>query len=371
MQVKKLEKKVNLTFILCGLSYGGAERFTLDLIKSLDKEIFNIHLITIKGGGELLGNFRKTGIKIKLFNKKSKLGLKTIWQISKYLRKEKIDIVHTQLFAGDTWGRIAAWFAGIPIIISTEQNVNKDERRLKKIIKKMLSFITARIIAISEAVKDYQVEMEKISKKKIEVVYNGIDLNNFPFTADYHFNRQEPILGIIGRLEPQKGHLVSLRALNLVVKNNPRVKLIIMGQGSQENIIRQEAQRLGIEGNIIWQKPQDNVLGILKKIDLLVVPSLWEGLGIVILEAQAAGIPVVASSVDGIKEIINEKNGFLFEKKDYQKLAEIINRIIEKPFMLEGRRTAGRKTVEEKFDIKKIAQRYQNIYLNLYENIIG
>jgi len=366
------KQKINLAFVLCSLNFGGAEKLVLDLIKNLDKQKFNIHLLTIKGSGDLLSQFQETRAKIILFDKKSKIGLKTIWQLFRYFKKEKIEIVHTHLFAGDTWGRIAACLARVPVIISTEHNVNLDEGYFKKLIKRILSHFTKKIIAVSAAVKDYQIKTEKIPAQKIEVIYNGINLQKFPYFTDYVFHQATPTLGIIGRLEVQKGHLLLLQALSLVCQKHPAVKLMIVGQGSEQNNIQTIITKLGMEKSVIWQKPQADIIPYLAKLDLLVAPSLWEGLGIVVLEALACGVPVIASKVDGIKEIIVDgKNGFLFEKGNQQELAAKIINLINHPENLEQIRKSGSETIKQKFDIVDISQKYQKIYLDLYENIIN
>lgn len=361
-------KKIKTAYVLCGLSYGGAERLVLDLIKNLDKEKFSIYLITIKGGGELLPEFQTAGINIYLLNKKSRLGILTIWRLKKYLQKEQIDIIHTHLFAGDTWGRLAAILAKVPVIISTEHNVNLDEGIIKKTIKRWLSHFTKKIVAVSRAVKEYQIDAEKIDPAKIQIVYNGIDLAKFPFLTDYQL-RQPLTLGIIGRLEPQKGHLVTFNALSLILKKYSLTKLMIIGQGSQKKILEQAAKNLKIEKNLIWQPPQENVGSVLNQLDLLLIPSLWEGLGLIALEALSVGLPVVASNIHGLKEVItNEETGFLVEPNNPEQLAEKIINIIDHPENLTKTRTKGREKVETFFEIRRMTTAYQKIYLELYEN---
>jgi glycosyltransferase involved in cell wall biosynthesis len=369
MNQLKNQLKINIAFVLCGLDYGGAERLVLDLIKNIDREIFNVHLITIKGGGKLLAEFEKTGIQIKLFNKTSKLGLKTIWEIKKYFKQQKIDIVHTHLFAGDIWGGIAACLARVPIIVSTEHNLNLDEGWLRKIFKNFSSVYMRKIFAVSEAVREYLIKLEKINPEKIKVIYNGVDLAKFGFIKDYHFNSSQTTLGLIGRLEPQKGHLVALEALERSIVRYPDLKLIIMGDGSLKPIIEQRIKELDLTDRVIWQATQTDVIPIFRQLDILIVPSLWEGLGIIVLEAMACGLPVITSEVNGLKElIVDGQNGWLFTPSDSLMLAEKIKSLINNQTDLEIIRQNGRKMVEQKFNIKNISQQYQQAYFELYSS---
>ncbi|MBU1130831.1 glycosyltransferase [Patescibacteria group bacterium] len=365
---KNQPQKIKLAFVLCSLAYGGAERLVLDLIKNLNPRLFEIHLLTVKGGGGLWTEFKKTGINICLYNKKTKLGLLTLWRLKKYFQKNRIQIVHTHLFAGDTWGRLAAKWAGAPIIISTEHNINLDEGPAKKIIKRILSRFTNQIIAVSQAVKNYQTLKEKIPSQKIIVIYNGLDLNRFPF--NYRPLRQAATLGIIGRLEPQKGHAPALLAFKEVLKKYPQTKLLIIGQGSLKPKLVKLGQKLHIADSLSWQSPRENVNDFLKQINILLAPSLWEGFGIVAIEALAAGVPVIASQVDGLKEIITDgENGFLAPVNNPGGLAQKIIEVMENSDKLEGVSLKGRKKVINLFTIQQMAERYQKIYLKSYENI--
>lgn len=365
----KNQKKINLAFIICSLTFGGAERLVLDLIKNLDKNIFNIHLITIMGGGDLLPEFEKLNIQIKIFHKKTKLGLGVILKIKKYLIKEKIDLVHSHLFAGDTWGRLSAWLARVPIIISTEHNINLDEGKLKKIIKKIFSCFCQKIIAVSKQVKNYQIEVEKISANKIIVINNSLDLARFPFQPKPIKKDSTLILGVIGRLEPQKGHLVALRAAQQLENQGIKAQLIIKGRGSLKNYLVKKVAELNLK-NVLWEEPEIEVSNFYQQLDFLIIPSLWEGFGLVALESMASGTPVIGSRVGGLTDFIKDNiNGFLFTTGNHLALADLIKNLSQKYETLEKIKTEARLTVEQNFNLNKMTKQYQDLYLKLfYEN---
>ncbi|MDP2586489.1 MAG: glycosyltransferase family 4 protein [Candidatus Komeilibacteria bacterium] len=364
--------KIKLAFIVCGLSWGGAERMVLDIIKHLPKEIYEIHLLTVMGSGDLLPWFTKTGVTVKIFHKTSKLGLGTLWQIKKYLQAQRIAVVHTHLFAGDTWGRLAAWLAKIPIIVSTEHNINLDEGRSKKILKKILSLVSDKIIAVSDEVKDYQICHEKIKESKITVIHNGIDFSRFPYKNDYC--PQNPVrLGILGRLEEQKGHEVAFKALLELKKMGLKAHLIIKGEGSLKEPLTQLAADLNVQRQLIWETPGVKVRDFFHQLDFLIIPSKWEGFGLVAAEAMACGIPVIAARTGGLMSVISDyQTGFFFKNGDYLDLARLINNLRQETGLLEKVRKNARRKALKQFDIKKTVKHHENMYLKLYyENIIG
>ena len=358
-----LKDKIKIIHIITSLNIGGAEKLLLDLTQNIGREKYEVKVATVIKGGVLVSEFEKAGIEVKIFKKKGKLGMGVIWKIFRYLRREKPQIVHTHLFGGDTWGRIAAILARVPIIISTEHNTNIDEGISKRIVKKFLSFFTAKIIAVSEAVKKYSIQKDHISGKEMEVILNGVQMNKFLSISQKEFG-DPPIIGIVGRLEEQKGHKYLFEALNLL-KVIPWT-LWIIGEGSKKAELERLAKNLDLRERVMFLGARDNISEILDKIDIFVLPSLWEGLGIAVIEAAAAGKPIVASRVGGIPEIIeNERTGVLVESKNVKSLADGLERVLlgEGEALLMGR--SARDYVKEKFDIKRMVKEYEKLYERL------
>ncbi len=362
------DEKIKIVYIICNFAFGGAERFLLDLIKHLNLERYEVHILTIMGGGPLEKEFKDLNVRIQIFKKKTKLGLGILWQIYCYLKREKPQIVHTHLFAGDTWGRIAAILAGAPIIISTEHNTNLDEGLLKRLIKRILSYKTDKIVAVSNAVSDYSIRVDKKKKKKILVIPNGICFEKFVPKAKKF--EHIPILGVIGRLEIQKGHAYLFQALNLV-KDIPW-KLWLVGEGSLRKKLEKQVKELSLEERVSFLGAQYNVLEILQTIDIFILPSLWEGLGIAVLEAAAMAKPIIASKVGGIPEIIEDKKtGLLVEPKKVTDLGEAIRWMLGHENEANEMGRCARKIVLEKFDIEKMVKEYEKLYERLMETNIN
>jgi glycosyltransferase involved in cell wall biosynthesis len=299
--------------------------------------------------------------------KKNKLEI--LWQIYKYLKNKKPQIVHTHLFGADTWGRIAAIAARLPVIISTEHNINLSEDYLKRIIKKFLSLFTDKIIAVSEGVKKYSVSKERINTDKIEVIYNGIDLNNFPFRGTREIDLVNIHAGVVARLREQKGHVYLIQALPEIISKYPGFKLKIIGGGELEVKLREEVNGLNLNKYVEFLGDQKDISQILNGLDLFILPSLWEGLGISVLEAQAVGVPVLVSNVGGLKEVVADKiNGILFQSSSSQSIVEAVDWVLQNKAELPKMVFVARKSVEDKFDLREMVKKYEEVYQELTDS---
>jgi glycosyltransferase involved in cell wall biosynthesis len=360
-----IQSKIKIIHIIPALDIGGAEKLLFDLVNSLNKEKYEVMVATVVRGGILVKNFEEAGIPVQIFKKKTKLGLGVLWKIYRYLRKENPQIVHTHLFGGDTWGRIAAILARTPIIVSTEHNTNFDEKFIKRIVKKFLSYFTDKIIAVSEAVRKYSISKDYISEKKIEVIFNGINLEKFLSISQKEFG-EPPIIGIVGRLAEQKGHKYLFESLNLL-KTIPWT-LWVVGDGPKKAELERLSKDLDLRERILFLGAQENIPDILDKIDIFVLPSLWEGLGLAVIEAAAAAKPIVATNVGGIPEIIeDEKTGLLVEPGNVKSLADGLERVIlgEGEALVMGR--AARECVREKFGAERMVKKYEELYEKLMD----
>lgn len=362
-----MPNKIKIVYIISSFALGGAERLLLDLCRKLDKEKFEIYICSVTGGGPLLNEFEKLNIKVKVFYKPTKLGLGVIWQIFKYLKNIKPQIVHTHLFGGDTWGRIAAIWARVLIIISTEHNINLNEGWLKKKIKLILSWFTDKIIAVSQGVKEYSIKIEKIKPAKLEVIYNGIDLNKFNWRGFKPIDLAHSIQAIVvARLHKQKGHKYLLEAMPLLGEKYPNLILNIVGTGNLLENLKKQAASLGITNKVIFWEQQLEIEKILPQMDLFILPSVWEGLGIAIIEAQAVGVPVLAANIGGIKELIeHKKTGLLFEPKNPQAIFEAVDSLLKDSVLQQNIVTNAYDQVKEKFTLEKMVSAYERLYWDL------
>ncbi len=363
--------KIKIAYILPTLDKGGAERFLCDLILNLNREHFDPLLILFKRGGEWLEELKTAGVPFVLLEKKHKFDLGNFFKIFSAIREFKPDIVHTQL-GGDIYGRLAAKILNISVIISTEQNVNPDENFFFSLLKRLGNSWSNKIIAISQSVKDDIINRYKTPATKITIINNGVALDKFirgesDITRNEAMKRGYLVFGTIGRLSEQKGHSILIEAWSKLKNQNCRC--FIVGAGHLKAELDGQIKNLGLSDHVKLIGLTSDVPSFLKSLDAFVLPSLWEGQGLVLAEAALARLPIIASAVDGIKETFDESNAWLVPPSEPQLLADKIDNLIDNinsPRTMEKINLA-QKIALTKFDIKDVADRYESLYNSLLE----
>ncbi|MDO8621780.1 MAG: glycosyltransferase [bacterium] len=357
---------IRLVHIMTSFGIGGAEQLVLDVCRRLDRKRFNCTVVAIVAGGPMRAEFHEAGIATEVVGKPSKLGVGAIRKLTEFLRVERPDIVHTHLFGGDTWGRIAAFRAGVPHVVSTEHNINHDEGFVKRLVKRRLAARTERIIGVSDAVRNYSIRIDRTPPGKIMVIPNGVDLERFRPQPRHEGGRIRFMS--VGRLVPQKGHDVLLDALAVLRDTLSSASLTIVGDGPLRPHLEAQARTYHIQDRIQFLGFRRDLPDLYARADIVVLPSRWEGFGMAAIEASACGLPVVASAVGGLREaVIDQETGVLVPPEEPKLLAEAMRDLaIDRPRQaLLGH--AGRRHVERNFDINRVTQRYAE----LYESLVG
>ena len=355
-----MANKIKVIHVIPTLSFGGAERLLLDIVRKGDRERFQYEVVAMVRGGGLEKDFRSAGVPLKIFYKKNKLGLGVFFKLYNYFKSERPDVVHTHLFGADVWAGLAAHFAGVPLVVKTEHNINLDEGGFKILIKHWTAFVFKIMIAISPAVRDWMIERERMPAEKIKVIYNGIEVSRFADKEVKGFSRP-PILINVSRFDEQKGHRYLIGAL--AEMKDTDWNLWLVGEGSLLPDIKKMAKESGLNGRVRFWGNRNDVPELLARADIFVFPSLWEGLGIALLEAGAVGLPIVATAVGGIKDILQDnKNALLVAPENEADLGAAIKWMIEHPEKALFLGKEAQKMVKEKYTLKKMVKEYEDIY---------
>ncbi|MFA4942866.1 MAG: glycosyltransferase [Patescibacteria group bacterium] len=357
-------QKMKIAYIVPALDAGGAERFILDLIKNLDRDSFIPTLILFSHGGFFLEEAQSLGIEIIVLKKNFLFDPINFVKLCWAVRKINPDIVHTQL-GGDFYGRLAAKILGVSVIVSTEQNVQRDESWLMKNLKRWTASFANMIIAISEAVKIDVVKRYHLPENKVTLIHNGLEIEKF-LVLNKKTMSDRVIIGSVGRLTKQKNYQLLIEALAQLKDYNWECRLA--GEGELRLELEQRIKELKLTDRVKLLGLKRDVKGFLSDLDLFVLPSLWEGLGIVLLEAGLAGLPVLASRVDGICEVVKDgQTGILFNSGDKMdlvlKLKNILDNITQPGIKALGKSLQA--SIQERFDIRDITRQYEDLYLNL------
>ena len=365
-------KKISVCHLLPGLPAHGAEQLLLDIVRHMDREHVLLSVCLISERGPLVEEFEALGIPVTFLPKKSRKDLSIIFRLAAFWKKNRFDIVHTHLFTADLWGRMAGLLSQIPIVSTSHTTSDPNIGRLGRWLDRVLDRKNSAVICVSEAVRRYRIREAGFNPQKLHLIQNGIDLVRFQNPDSKE--KVEARLGlppgrrwavIVGRLVPLKGHRFLLEALSLLAKDFPDLGLLIAGDGEEEASLRALSEEKGLSDRVVFLGLRRDIPDILGLSEVLVLPSSREGLPIVLLEAMAAGRPVVVTPVGGIPEVVLEGKTGLFVTQEPTSIAMALKRILDHP---EGAHVMGqnaRQLIEERYDIRMVARRYEFLYRSI------
>jgi len=338
--------------ILCDLNGGGAERLVFDLCRFAPSDVVP-HVATLFAGGDLAPHFETAGISVRCAGRKHRRpSIAPLFRLAQWARE--VDVVHTHLWAGDTWGRVAGLIANRPVL-TTEHNTRGDTLWRQDIWLKMAP-LSKSIACVSQAASEVAIDLG-VPADKVCVVPNGIDLSRF------HATQPRPGFGgralAIGRLVPQKGFDLLIAAM----KSCPPLTLDIVGDGPERERLLQLAKPLA--GRVVIHGWTADVQAWFRNADMVIVPSRWEGFGLVAIEAMASGVPVIAAGVPGLSQVVADA-GLQVKPLDMASLIAAMNRLASEPALRMQLSTFGRSRVQE-FGIQKTVEAYRNLYGALTE----
>ncbi|MBW7886970.1 MAG: glycosyltransferase [Bacteroidetes bacterium] len=368
-------KRIKLLHFISGIDIGGAEQLLLSSLRKIDLHLFDVSICYLKGNGTLRKEFESAGIKVIALPDYSHFLLFRIIKFQKILFAEHFDILHNHLINAILIGRITGKIAGIKICVSTEHNTSNWQKKYFFIhwLYRLTHFIDNKIFAISQAVQGCLVSIGKIPKNKIEVLYDGVDLNRFKLNDSNKqlkkiliIEEDIPIIGCISRLDIRKGHIYLLKAVKQLVNEFPTIKLVLVGDGNYREELEKEAKNSGINNSVIFTGTQKDINSYLAIFDIFVLPSLHEGLSIAIIEAMAMEKAIIATNVGGIPELIkNEFNGILVEPRKPEELYKAMKYLLLQPSKRLRFGKNSRKKAEECFNLDKIIKTLEKRYCEL------
>ncbi|MEE9542884.1 MAG: glycosyltransferase, partial [Thermodesulfobacteriota bacterium] len=327
------EKKKIVHFLNSSV-IGGVEHHVVLLVNNLDRDSYEPIIVCPPVLAGLLKAYLNEDVRVEPIEVRNFTNLKEMIRLVSFLRREKIDIVHAHLSYASRMSHMLAKLAGVPYTIETSHVREAWRKGFLKTwygIDRMAAFFTDRFIAVSEANRDYLTGVKGLDTEKVTVVSNGIDIDGFDVKKDFEpgsvrkelkIAEDRPVITVVARLEPQKGHKYLLDAAVSVIKRHPEAVFLFVGDGALRGELEALAIRLGVSENVIFAGFRKDIAHILSESTIFVLPSLWEGLPLVAIEASAAGLPVVATSVDGTPEVILDmETGLLVEPKKVEPLA--------------------------------------------------
>ena len=350
----------------------GLTRLLLNWVPEFKKTNVDMLLCVLRTD-EGCGDFLSLGVPRTVLDR-GKLDPRTILDLIRVIKKEKIQILHCHGYGSSTFGRIAGFVTRTPVIIH-EHMIDPDIPLYQKVSDKLLFPFTGKGIAVSAAVKDFMTGVRSVPERKVQVVHNCVpsyffkrytDEQKKDFVKKYNIPQGKYIVGIVGRLDALKAHCDFLRAAERVLKAVPETVFIIVGEGELRIELEALARQLGIENNVLFLGHCDTVKELVCLFDVFALSSLTEGFAISIIEAMAQSKPVVATAVGGIPEVISDgKNGYLVPVSSPAELAEKIvvllgNEDLRRRFGEEGFEHS-RRYFHSEVAVKKLCELYSEL----------
>lgn len=320
-----------ITHIITTIENGGAENQLLILAKQQKYQGFNVNVIYLKGKPDLKENFEKYGISVNTSYANRNLLTQILKLKSVFAGKR--GIIHAHLPRAEL---VAALIKKTNILIVSKHNSERFFPAAPFIISRLLAnfvFVNAdHCICISKSVLDYLKDIKEIwGDAKISIVYYGID-NIHQISFNVSNSKNVRVIGTIGRLVEQKNYPVLLKAFMGLHLNNPHLKLSIIGDGKLEKKLKSLANDLGISDAIEWIGRTNLIDEEFNKMDVFVLPSIYEGFGLVLLEAMQHRVPIIASNVSAIPEVLGEQYMGLFESNSDAALLDMLKKAMDPSF---------------------------------------
>jgi glycosyltransferase involved in cell wall biosynthesis len=355
---------------------GGGQAVLLSLAKGLDKARFEVE-VAAQGGGPLEDAAREEGLSFRPLPFGSRMTPGLVRAIVKALKPNPPDILHTHGGMAGLYGRLAARRAGIKSVVHTIHGIhylhyrNPGARRAYILLERICSRRTDAVVLVSQADLDEAGKRRLAPASKLKLVRNGIDLaelSSAPFAeraaaAKLRLSLEPPVIGTVARLHRQKGLTHLMQAVPAILEAHPEARVIVVGGGELEPELRSEIGRLRLDRRFALLGARPDARELMSLYDIFVLPSLWEGLPLVLIEAAALGKPIVATDIGGSREIISHgETGLLVPAADPVALAAAVNRLLGDPALSARLAANAKSSIPPRFTLERMIAEYSEIY---------
>jgi len=351
-------------------------------MRGMDRKIYDVE-IACAPGGRLIDLVQKHHMKVNTFHTlvqpldpiNDLLALK---DLILFIKKRPYHIVHTHNSKAGFLGRLAAKLTGVPVIIHTVHGFAFHDQEpvwrqsLFRNLERLASYWCDKIIFISQPLIDWALEEKIVWDKKLVKIYSGIELDQFhPVTRDeknrikkkWKIRQKDTVIGVVSKLWEGKGHAVLIEAFKELQKELKDIRLVIVGEGYLYDRLENLVHRYGLSNSVLFTGFQMDVSEIIATFDVAVLPSFFEGMGRVLLEAMAMEKPVIGSRVGGIPDLVEDGvNGFLVRPGDVRDLVSTLKKIISDKKLARKMGKEGRKRMSEQFSADVMVRSIEKVY---------
>jgi glycosyltransferase involved in cell wall biosynthesis len=352
------------------MELGGAEQQLKLLFDYFDKNKFEWHLATLHSKNSLLKNFNNSNVFICDLSKNSKFSFLGPIRLFRYIKKNRILIIHTHLVQSGIVGLLIGKLAGVKCFFYTRHhtNSNKENDFQYFLLFKILRYYT-KVICVSKSVYNF-LESKSFPTDKLELIYNAV--NPIFFTHDKKLvNHIENSIVSVGRLVNAKGYENLIKAVKIINNKIPQIQCNIIGEGLLRKSLEKQIKNIGLIDSVhlLGQRSFHEVYLQLKENDIYICSSIYEGFNLALVEAMAVGKPVISTNTGIAPEIIiNNENGILVKNNNPQTIADAVFTLLSNKKLKVYFSQNSAKVIKEKFDVNDIVHSLQNLYMKFYSN---
>jgi glycosyltransferase involved in cell wall biosynthesis len=368
----QIAERLRVLWLIKGLGLGGAEKLLTMAVPHLNRDRFDYQVgYFLPWKDALHAELAGAGLPVTCFNIRtpwSPLGLR---RLVRYIRNERIDVVHMHLPIPGVYGRLAGRIAGVQALVYTEHNLWPRLHPLSRLLNRITFGMNDYAIAVSDDVRDSM----KVKSPQPVTIENGIDygaiaaMPKLPceVRSELGISQDDFVVAKVANLTPKKNHELLLEAFSQLATRIGHARLILIGQyAGRKDELYAHAQRLGIADRVLFTGPRSDVIRIVQACDVFAMSSTFEGLPIALLEAMALGKPSVCTDVGGIPAVIRDGNeGFLVPSGQAGQLADRLLALAQDPRLCTKMGEAARQRVQAKFDISVMVRRVEEVYCNV------
>ncbi len=359
-----------IAFCITDLDAGGAERALVQIVTRLDRSRWEPFVFCLSGEGELAAVLRDAGIVVVCFGANKRHHLRVVWRLSRRLAKLQPTILQTFLYHANIVGRLAGKTARVPLIVS---GIRVAEKRsgFRLWFDRATDWMVARHVCVSQDVAAFSAARGRLPASKLCVIPNGVDAARLAEAppadlAQFGIPPGSRTLLFVGRLDPQKGPFVLLAAVKDLLARHADLYVLLVGDGPLREKLRGWVAKENLASRIHFGGRRSDVPSLLQASELFVLPSLWEGLPNVVLEAMAAGIPVVASRVEGVSDLlVDGRTGLIVPPNSAVLLSKAIEQVLADPAQARKMARNAQHIVQERFAWQHVIDQYEQLYSEL------
>ncbi|MFW6253366.1 MAG: glycosyltransferase, partial [Chitinivibrionales bacterium] len=342
------------------------------ICKTIRRDLFECSVLCLRRSGPLQDELAEQGIEVMCLARGSeKPDRLAFLKVARILRRQRIDVIHTHNTEPLIDGTMGAILAGVKTIVHTDHARRFPDKHRYMVAENILSNFIYRMIGVSEDTSHNLRYFEKISPRRLMTIPNGIDPAPYVERVDHAKIRQTlgvprwaPLIGTVARLSGEKAIDKAIEAFAIVSHTIPEARFIIVGEGPCESELRTKTRELGLQEKVIFAGRHSKVAPILAIMDLFVLSSTREGLPMAVLEAMAAGCPVVAFAVGGVPSAVEHaRSGYLVAPGDIKGMAGQIEMLLQHPVLARGFGEYGRRLFARRFSAEPMTRAYERLYM--------